>query len=238
MDNNIQGTQSTDAIPPVPTSTPEVTNPVQNKKLNTKAIVAIVLSSIVLLLIIGSLVVWAVLARQTKTQSDVTANSTDSRQNNRNPISNLNMSDIATINQRARDTERKTDINSLTNQLEAHYAKNGGYPTLEDVNSKTWRLANDFKTGGDDKALSDPLKPSNTALSAQVPTVATGGYTYKPSPAGCTSASDAKGELVNTTTYCSSFTLIALLENKSDQAKDPSSTSSQTFYIKKSVNDY
>ncbi|OGL24732.1 hypothetical protein A3A68_02355 [Candidatus Saccharibacteria bacterium RIFCSPLOWO2_01_FULL_48_13] len=58
------------------------------------------------------------------------------------------------IQQRARDTERKTDINAIHGQVEAYYAQNGAYPALADINTSTWRDAN--ITGLDDAALQDP----------------------------------------------------------------------------------
>ena len=38
------------------------------------------------------------------------------------------------IQQKARDTERQTDIKAVHGQLEAYYAQNGAYPALADLN--------------------------------------------------------------------------------------------------------
>ena len=38
------------------------------------------------------------------------------------------------IQQKARDTERETDIKALQGQIEAYYAQNGNYPTRTNVN--------------------------------------------------------------------------------------------------------
>ena len=58
------------------------------------------------------------------------------------------------IQQKARDTERKTDINALHGQLEAYQAQNGKYPTLANVNDADFRSAN--MKGLDPEALQDP----------------------------------------------------------------------------------
>ena len=58
------------------------------------------------------------------------------------------------IQQKARDTERKTDINALHGQLEAYSAETGKYPTLANVNNATFRAAN--LKGLDPAALQDP----------------------------------------------------------------------------------
>src|SRR3982751_6956611 len=58
------------------------------------------------------------------------------------------------IQQKARDTERKTDVNAIHGQVEAYYAQNGKYPTLANLNDSTWRGSN--MKGLDAEALKDP----------------------------------------------------------------------------------
>lgn len=58
------------------------------------------------------------------------------------------------IQQKARDTERQTDIKALHGQIEAYYAQNGRYPTLTDMNTASWRQTN--MKGLDQEALKDP----------------------------------------------------------------------------------
>ncbi len=58
------------------------------------------------------------------------------------------------IQQRARNTERETDIKAIHGQVEAYYAQKGNYPRLGDVNSGTWRTSN--MKGLDAEALKDP----------------------------------------------------------------------------------
>src|SRR3990167_3080462 len=64
------------------------------------------------------------------------------------------------IQQKARDTERKTDINALHGQLEAYQAQNGKYPTLANVNDTDWRGLN--MKGLDPAALQDPKGTAQT----------------------------------------------------------------------------
>src|SRR6201993_494731 len=58
------------------------------------------------------------------------------------------------VQQKARDTERTTDIKALQGQLEAYQAQNGKYPTLANVNDATWRSTN--MKGLEAAALADP----------------------------------------------------------------------------------
>lgn len=99
------------------------------------------------------------------------------------------------VQQRARDSERKTDINAVAGQLEAVYAKLGAYPTRDDVNDQAWRTANEFRL--DMKAFADPTNPGTQTL-AGAP--AGGAYSYEATPGGCTS------------TTCTGYTLTATLE--------------------------
>ncbi len=103
------------------------------------------------------------------------------------------------IQQKARDTERKTDINALASHLEAYNASAGRYPTLANVNDTVFRAANMKGLPGD--ALQDPKGAAQTLVSAP----AANSYAYEPSPAGCD----------NTTTGgdCVSYVLTATLES-------------------------
>src|SRR5690349_1798690 len=49
------------------------------------------------------------------------------------------------VQQKARDSERKTDINAIAGQLEGSYAINGSYPTLAGLNDSTRRAALEIK---------------------------------------------------------------------------------------------
>jgi type II secretion system protein G len=100
------------------------------------------------------------------------------------------------IQQKARDTERKTDINAIHGQLEAYQAQNGKYPTLANVNDATFRSAN--MKGLDAAALQDP-KGASQAVCASGANC----YLYVVSPANCDNG--ANGD-------CTSYTLTANLE--------------------------
>lgn len=101
------------------------------------------------------------------------------------------------IQQKARDTERKTDINALHGQLEAYQAQNGKYPTLANVNDSVWRATN--MKGLDAAALQDPKGAAQTLVAAPVANA----YAYAVSPATCDNG--AGGD-------CTSYTLTATLE--------------------------
>ncbi|MEO6513633.1 MAG: type II secretion system protein [Candidatus Saccharimonadales bacterium] len=100
------------------------------------------------------------------------------------------------IQQKARDTKRKTDINAIDSHVEAFYANGGNYPTLAAVNDATWRSTN--MKGLDPAALQDPKGAAQTLVSAP----AANGYAYEPT--GCSGAA--------TTDTCTAFTLTATLE--------------------------
>lgn len=100
------------------------------------------------------------------------------------------------IQQKARDTERETDIKALQGQIEAYYAQKGNYPTRTNVNDATWRAAN--MKGLDAEALKDP-KGSTQTLAAAVSSTQ---YRYD-----VLNASDASCESDETT--CVKYTLEA-----------------------------
>lgn len=94
------------------------------------------------------------------------------------------------VQARARDTERRTDINAVTTQLEVYYNDNGGYPAIADLTDTAWVQAN--LQGLDLEALNDPR---GFALNA-----AGGSYTYTPAAVGCATGA------------CVSFSMSADLE--------------------------
>ncbi len=64
------------------------------------------------------------------------------------------------VQSKAQDTERKTDINAIESHANAYYAQNGFYPTLANINSVSWRTIN--MKGLDPEALKDPNGTSAT----------------------------------------------------------------------------
>lgn len=111
------------------------------------------------------------------------------------------------IQQKARDTERQTDIKALHSQLEAFYAQNGGgYPILADVNTQSWRASN--LKGLDEGALCDP-DAANAEGCALVGAAAEDSYAY--------ATFDSDGSTACTGTAgngdtCDKYTLTATLE--------------------------
>lgn len=108
------------------------------------------------------------------------------------------------IQQRARDTERETDIKAIHGQVEAYYAQNGRYPTLANLNDADWR--SDNMKGLDSDALKDPKGSAETLAGTAGPNV----YSYVATPSGCDN--DANGD-------CTGYTLTADKENGDDYVK-------------------
>ena len=89
---------------------------------------------------------------------------------------------FAGVQQRARNSERQTDVNAIAGQIEAYYASNGTYPSLANINDATWRADADNNFKLDPAALKDPSS-TQTVLQAATdgttyPTAATAGYNY------------------------------------------------------------
>jgi type II secretion system protein G len=103
------------------------------------------------------------------------------------------------IQQKARDTERKTDIKAVQGHLEAYWADNAKYPTLAQTNDSAFRTAN-FK-GLDLSAFADPKNAGSQQLCAAA---AANCYGYTVSPASCDNG--ANGD-------CTNYTLTADLES-------------------------
>lgn len=110
------------------------------------------------------------------------------------------------VQARARDTERRTDINAVATQLEVFYNDNGGYPSVADVTTTAW--VQDNLQGLDLEAMNDPR---GFAMNA-----AGGSYTYTPLPADCDT-----GE-------CTSFTLAADLERSTPDPYSKASLNQDT----------
>jgi prepilin-type N-terminal cleavage/methylation domain-containing protein len=113
------------------------------------------------------------------------------------------------IQEKARDTKRKTDVNALQGQAEAYQAQNGKYPSVSQYNDSTFRSAN--MKGLDPAAMQDPKWASNnancTTSGAAVlqgsATPASGCYGYAATPSGCDNGSNGD---------CTGYTLTANLE--------------------------
>ncbi len=102
------------------------------------------------------------------------------------------------IQQKARDTERKTDVNTLQSHAEAYFAESGKYPTLGEFNDSAFRGTN--MKGLDPAALADPKNAGSQQLCGSVQASC---YAYVATPSGCDNG--ANGD-------CTNYTLTATLE--------------------------
>lgn len=89
--------------------------------------------------------------------------------------------------QRARDSQRKTDVRNIKTSLETYYNDNNSYPT-----SASWKT--DLSSGTTPYMKNVPVDPKGGA-----------DYTYTPSPSGCAAGA------------CTSYNLSTTLENKNDK---------------------
>jgi type IV pilus assembly protein PilA len=103
------------------------------------------------------------------------------------------------IQQKARDTERKTDVKAVQGHLEAYWADNAKYPTLAQANDATFRT-NSFK-GLDLSAFADPKNSGSQQLCSG--SGSANCYGYDVTPTGCD----------NTATDCTNYVLTANLES-------------------------
>jgi len=108
------------------------------------------------------------------------------------------------IQQKARDSKRKTDIGALQTTLENYYGSNNTFPTLADLNSTTWQKAN--IPGFDPNALQDPKGNSQTVAATASATQ----YGYVVTPSGC-------DDTANAANPCTNYVLTADLETGTGQ---------------------
>ncbi|HET9721973.1 MAG TPA: type II secretion system protein [Candidatus Saccharimonadales bacterium] len=117
------------------------------------------------------------------------------------------------IQQKARDTERKTDINALHGQIEAYQAENGKYPTLANMQDRVSGgfILTELK-GLDLAALQDPKWSTGSSCkdaNGDAVLSSTPGpdcYAYQP-------LGDGGAACDNSATDCTSYTLTATLES-------------------------
>lgn len=118
------------------------------------------------------------------------------------------------IQQKARNTERETDVKAIHGQVEAYYAQNGRYPTLANMNTNSWRTAN--MKGLDNEAMKDPkgtgggASTSDTAPYQLGSAAAANIYSYVVTPSSCDNG--AGGD-------CTGYTLTTTLEGGGTFAK-------------------
>ena len=105
------------------------------------------------------------------------------------------------IQQKARNSKRQTDVQSLQTQLEAFFSQNGYYPSLTNMNDGTFLTAN--MKSLDQNALIDPSNPTQSKTLLAAPAAKSYAYAVANS-AGTSCESD------NTT--CAKYTLTATYE--------------------------
>lgn len=108
------------------------------------------------------------------------------------------------VQQKARDSERKTDINALAGQLEAAYANTGYYPGLAGFNDAATRSSLEIRI--DTKAFADPKNKGDEVLlgGPTATTTGTADYRYHYVTTGCTGTGTAE--------QCTGYTLSTYLE--------------------------
>jgi prepilin-type N-terminal cleavage/methylation domain-containing protein len=100
------------------------------------------------------------------------------------------------VQERARDTKRRTDVNAQASQLEVYYTDNGGYPIFTgQVNTDSWITAN--MKGADLNAWRAPNQSANSMVNSATPDKDHYGYT----------ALQADGTTACTTAPCAKFVL-------------------------------
>ena len=105
------------------------------------------------------------------------------------------------IQQKARNSKRQTDVQSLQTQLEAFYSQNGYYPSLTDMNTSSW-ISTNMKSL-DVNALIDPSNATQSQTLVTAPVAKS--YAY--------AVTDSSGASCETTdTNCAKYTLTATYE--------------------------
>ena len=113
------------------------------------------------------------------------------------------------VQQKARDSERKTDINAIAGQLEAAYATTGYYPGVAGLNDAATRSTLEIRL--DLKAFADPKNATDQAVLTG--TAGAAGATlqrYYYATTGCTGT--------GVTEQCTGYTISSNLENTTPSA--------------------
>jgi len=101
------------------------------------------------------------------------------------------------IQQKARNSQRQSDLQALQTQLEAFYSQNGYYPTLTDINTESWRATN--MKNLDKNAMIDPSNATQSATLVASPAAKSYSYEVTDSAGGsCTGDTCAKYTLTAT----------------------------------------
>ncbi len=109
------------------------------------------------------------------------------------------------IQQKARDSQRQTDINAVDSHLEAFFAENGYYPTLKDLQTSSFLSAS--MKGLDPQAL---VSPKGASVLGTASSSSQEAYGYVASGTSCDNTAAS-----SSTNNCTAFTLTAQLEGSS-----------------------
>jgi general secretion pathway protein G len=110
----------------------------------------------------------------------------------------------STIQQKARNSKRASDIKSLQTQIEAYFTQSGHYPSLADMNTASFLTTN--MKSLDQNALIDPLNP--TQSKTLVASATAKSYAFQPKQ------SDGSTSCESDDTTCVSYTLTATYEGQ------------------------
>lgn len=104
------------------------------------------------------------------------------------------------IQQKARNSQRQTDLQSLQTQLEAFYSQNGYYPSRTNMNDTAWLAAN--MKSLDQEALIDPSNTTNSKTLVAAPVARSYSYAVlNSSDTSCEAAADTCAKYTLTGTY-------------------------------------
>lgn len=117
------------------------------------------------------------------------------------------------IQQKARNSQRQTDINALDSHIEAYYAQKGNYPTLAQMNDAGWRGTN--MKGLDPAALVDPKGDSAATAPLDGSAASATKYSYVATESTNSNAACTSTDVNTDDTACDTFTLTAKLEGSS-----------------------
>lgn len=114
------------------------------------------------------------------------------------------------VQERARDTERQTDVNAQQSQLEVYFTDNGVYPTLANVQSCSWIQSN---LKGADVAAWQAPNLNNPTCSATPPDSEVGSATPTIQQYGYVVTGDDGNSCDNSTNNCTHYKLYWKSEN-------------------------
>lgn len=125
------------------------------------------------------------------------------------------------IQQKARDSQRQTDINAVDTHVEGFYASYGFYPTWKDMTTASF--VSRYMKGLDPQALVDPKGPTQTLANSATPTADQYAYHATSSVTGVTCDNDTATVITDpdnpVDNHCDGFTLSAQLESGSVYTK-------------------